>query len=509
MPSTISDNKRIVKNTLYMYVRMLFVMGIGLYTSRVVLSTLGVADFGIYNVVGGVVVFFSFINSAMTTSTQRYLSYELGKPDGNVSNIFSSCIIIHICLAFFILLVLETIGLWFLNYKMNFPEDRMTEVYWCYQFTVLSCFLSIVKAPYSAVIVAKESFSFYAYLGIIEAILKLIIVYFLLVSNIDKLVLYSILMFGVGLFTFSLCVVYCLKVFPEVRHVRMSIDDKHKDILSFSGWTFFGSLANVGLSQGINVIINMFYGVFVNAAFGIANQINTQVTALVSSFQQAMNPQLTKSEAEGNRERQFSLIYLSSKFSFFITLIIVFPIILNLDYILRLWLGEYPEHTYQFCIAVFIGALIDSLSGPLWVTIFATGKIKSYQICISAVLLLILPMSYFAGNLGVSPETIFYLRNIIYVAAFLTRLYFLKRLINFSLKNYLVHSIFPTSCVCVLLVPILLFAKAHFCVDKFNMFIIIVTISILLELLIIYWIGLNHNERTKIKELITSKFNRT
>ena len=508
MSSPVSNNKRIVKNTLYMYVRMLFVMGIGLYTSRVVLSTLGVADFGIYNVVGGVVVFFSFINRSMTTSTQRYLSYELGKPDGNISSVFSSCLFIHICLSVLILLVLETIGLWFLNYKMNFPEGRMTEVNWCYQFSVFSCFFSIVKAPYSAVIVAKEKFSFYAYLGIIEAVLKLTIVYLLLCSNIDRLVLYSILMFGVGMFTFFLCVVYCIKVFPEVRHVRMSIDDKHKDILSFSGWAFFGSLANVGLSQGINVIINMFYGVFVNAAFGIANQVNNQITALVSSFQQAMNPQLTKSEAEGNRERQFSLICLSSKFSFFITLIVVFPLILNLDYILRLWLGEYPEHTYQFCIAVFIGVLIDSFSGPLWVTIFATGKIKRYQICISAVLLLLLPMSYFAGDLGVSPETIFYLRNIIYVAAFLTRLYFLKYLINFSLKKYLEYSILPTIYVSVLLVPILLFAKSHFFVDKFNMFIIIVTLSILLEILIIYWIGLNCNERTKIKGLIMSKFNR-
>ena len=491
-----------------MYVRMLFTMGIGLYTSRVVLSTLGVADFGTYNVVGGVIVLFSFINNAMTTSTQRYLSYELGKPQGSVSSVFSSCLSIHVCLAIILLLILETGGLWFLNNRMNFPEDRMIAVNWCYQFSVFSCLLSIIRAPYNAVIVAKEKFSFYAYIGIIEAVLKLMVVYFLLLSDIDKLIMYSILMFGVILFVFSLCFGYCMKVFPEVRHVRMGIDEKHKDVLSFSGWAFFGSLANVGLSQGINVIINIFYGVFVNAAFGIANQINNQVTALVSGFQQAMNPQLTKSEAEGNRDRQFSLICLSSKFSFFITLIIVFPIILNLDYILRLWLGEYPEYTYQFCIAVFIGALIDSLSGPLWVTIFATGEIKKYQICISAVLLLFLPMAYFAGAFGVSPETMFYIRNIIYVAAFLTRLYFLKHLINFSLKKYMEYSILPTIYVSVLLVPILIFAKAHFVADEFNTFIIIVSLSILLELLIIYRIGLSDIERSIIKGLIKSKISR-
>lgn len=505
MPSPVSNNKRIAKNTLYMYLRMLFTMGVGLYTSRVVLATLGAADFGTYNVVAGVIVLFSFINSAMTTSTQRYLSYELGKPEGNVSNVFSSCLSIHIGLAIILLLILETGGLWFLNNRMNFSGDRMSAVNWCYQFSVCASLLSIVRAPFNALIVAKEKFSFYAYLGILEAILKLAIVYLLLISSIDKLVLYSALMLGVVFFIIVICCIYCFHSFLDIRHFQLNRTATTKDILSFSGWAFFGSLANVGLSQGINVIINIFYGVLVNAAFGIANQVNSQITALVGGFQQALNPQLTKSEAEGDREKQFSLICMSSKFSFLIMTFISCPLLLNLDYILRLWLGTVPNFTHDFVVAIIIGALIETFSGPLWVTIFATGEIKVYQIVISFVLLLNLPFAYLAGLLNISPELIFHLRNIIFVVAFCTRLFFLKRLIDFNVKEYMKYSIGPALLVCVLLSPLFIFLKNHIIVHNLSEFFLLLLLTITYEAIIIFWKGLNVKERILVTSLIKNK----
>lgn len=498
-------NKRIVKNSLYMYVRMLFTMGVSLYTSRVVLTTLGVSDFGIFNVVAGVVVLFSFLNNAMSTSTQRYLSYELGKTNGSISSVFSSCLYIHICLSVLVLVLLETVGLWFINNRMNFPEERMYAVNWCYQFSVLSCIVGIIRVPYNGIIIAKENFSFYAYLGILEAVLKLLIVYLLLLSEIDKLLMYSFLMCCVVVLVNVICFIYCRKSFPEIKCIKFDRNLNQSEILSFSGWAFLGSLANVGLSQGINIIINIFYGVFVNAAFGIANQIYHQVTALVSGFQQALNPQLTKSEAEGNRDRQFSLICMSSKFSFIIMLIFVFPIILNLDYVLHLWLGNFPIFTYEFSITILIGALIETLSGPLWVTIFASGNIKNYQIVISILLLLNVPISYLLGYLNLSPILMFVSRNVIYVFALIVRLIFLKKLINMNVFKYLRISVFPVIFVSLLLISVYFIPENLRIADCFSKFIIVSFAVLVFESILIWIFVINRDERTFITNYVKQK----
>ena len=337
-----SNNRRLVKNTLYMYIRMFLLMLVSLYTTRVVLAALGETDFGIYNVVGGVVVLFTFINGAMTTSTQRSLSYELGKNDGDISNIFSTCLNLHLLVGVVIVILAETIGLWFLNHKMNFPLERMDAVNWVYQFAILTCLSNVLRVPYNALIIAHEYMSFYAYIGLIEGGLKLLIVYLLSLFGFDKLIFYSFLMFAVSSLTTICFVVYSKHKLSHVKYIKTANKDSYKQIVSFSGWTLFGALANLGRNQGISVMLNTFYGVTINAAIGIANQVNASVNQLVTGFQQAFNPQLTKAEASQNKEYQTELIIRTSKYSYYLILFFAVPLLFNLDFILGLWLGEFP-----------------------------------------------------------------------------------------------------------------------------------------------------------------------
>ena len=373
---------------------MFFLMLISLFTTRVVLSTLGESDFGIYNVVSGVVVLFTFINGAMTTSTQRSLSYELGKGNGNISKVFSACLNLHLLVGLAIIILAETIGLWFLNHKMNFPIERIEAVNWVYQLAILVCLSNVLRIPYNALIIAHEKMSFYACMGLIEGLLKLGIVYLLSMFGLDKLIFYSFLVFAVSVLSTILFVIYSKYNFSDVRYTKFVDKNLYKQLISFSSWTLFGALANLGRNQGMGIILNIFYGVTINAAIGIANQINASVNQFVAGFQQAFNPQLTKAEASQDKEYQTDLIIKTSKYSYYIMFFFAVPLLFNLDFILDLWLGEYPTFTKELCVCIIIASLIDSISGPLWVTIFATGKIKSYQICISILFLLILPLTY-------------------------------------------------------------------------------------------------------------------
>lgn len=292
-------------------------MLVSLYTSRIVLQTLGTVDFGTYSIVGGVVVMFSFISSAMATGTQRHLSYELGKQNGDVATIFSACFRIHVVLAFIVLLFAETIGLWFLNMKMNLPANRIDVVNWIYQLSVLTCMIGIIQVPYTASIIAHEKMSFYAYISIFDALIKLGLVFFLTLIPIDKLLLYGVLLAFVHLITFLINVLFCHSKLSSISFVKIRDMSLYKRLLSFSGWSLFGSLSNVGYQQGVNIIINLFYGVTLNAAVGVASQVNSAVQNFVTNFQQALNPQLVQAEASKNRERQRDLIFKSSKFFIF------------------------------------------------------------------------------------------------------------------------------------------------------------------------------------------------
>lgn len=506
MSDNSSSNKRLAKNTISMYVRMLFLMLISFYTSRVVLQALGAEDFGTYNVVGGVVVMFTFINAAMTTGTQRHLSFELGITDGNVGRIFSACFNIHLWLAVLIVMLAETVGLWFLNAKLNLPEGRMTDVNWVYQLSVLACVLNIIRVPYNAAIIAYEKMSFYAYIGIIEGILKLAIVFMLAYSPCDKLVYYAILMMLViAVVTFAYYV-YCRKNFSKIRYSKVSEKALYKRLLNFSGWTLFGSVANMARNQGVTFIVNIFYGVTANAAIGIANQVNAGITQFVTGFQQAFNPQLTKAEAAKDRKYQTKLINITAKYSYLVILFCSVPILYNLDYILAFWLIEYPAYTREFCLWIVIATLIDSISGPLWVTIFATGKIKSYQIYISLLLLLVLPFGYACGVLGLEPQYVFVTQAVLNFAAILVRLYMMRGLLQFSIRRFARDVFIPIAAVTMLMIPGIYAAELLLHqASTFSQLIVQSVILVLYECVVIFTIGLGKTERIKIINFIKSR----
>ncbi len=508
MIDTTQSNKKLAKNTLFMYFRMLLTMIVGLYTSRVVLQTLGIEDFGIYNVVGGVVVLFTFINSAMSTVTQRHLAYELGKKDGDMSKIFSMCFNIHVGIAIIITLLAETGGLWFLNNKMNFPENKMLVVNIVYQITILTTIANIIRVPYNALILAEEHMNFYAYTGIVEALLKLLIVYLLVFLALNKLILYAVLLFLVISIINIIYIYYCKSRFHDIKLIKVHDRNIYKSLLSFSGWSMFGSLANVGYQQGINVLINIFYGVTFNTVVGIANQVNTNISNFVVNFQQALNPQLIKTQSSGDKERQFSLICKASKFSFLIMFFIALPLMINLNYVLELWLGIFPSHTIEICNIIVIAALIESLSGPLFVTIYAVGKIKKYQIAISTLLLLNVPISYLIGKFGGSAEGMFYVRMLIYVLCFVTRIIFLKELIDLDWKKYLINAVVPIIIVlCVIFIPIVCLYK-FLIVDNFICFVLISSIIVIYESIVILFLGLTNSERKGIIRIFKNKISK-
>ena len=506
MSNSVSNNRRLAKNTFSMYVRMLFLLLISFYTSRVVLKALGEEDFGTYNVVGGVVVLFTFINAAMTTGTQRHLSYELGKPDGHVGRVFSACFNIHLWLAIIIVALSETIGLWFVNTQLNFPEGRLPAVNWVYQFSIVACVFNIIRVPFNALIVAHERMSFYAYMGIIEGVLKLLIVFFLTLAPIDKLVFYSFLIALVIGITSFFYYLYCRLNFRDIQYERVQDILLYKKLLKFSGWTLFGSFANLARNQGVSFIINIFYGVTLNAAVGIANQVNAGITQFVSGFQQAFNPQLTKTEASQDRQYQQVLIGRTAKFSYLIVLFVSLPILYNLDYILELWLGDYPVYTASLCKWIVIASLIDSVSGPLWVSIFATGNIKTYQIIISSFLLLSLPLAFLCGKLGWHPQYVFAFLAMINLMAIIIRLVILHKLIHFNVIEF-VNSVFvPLLCTTFLVIPIL-FVVGHFLskADSFGLFLFQSSIIILYEMIVISLVGLTKTERLGLWRMLKSR----
>lgn len=486
-----------------MYLRMLFLFCISLYTSRIVLQTLGEEDYGTYNVVGSVVVLFSFINSAMTTGTQRHLSYELGNPKGNVGRIFSACFTIHLWLAGVIIILSETIGLWFVNTQLNFPDGRMSAVNWVYQFSIIGCVFNIIRVPFNALIIAYEKMSFYAYMGIIEGLFKLLIVFILTISPIDKLVLYSFLITLV-IGTVSICFfVYCKICFHIVHFERVRDKDLYRKLLSFSGWTLFGSFANLARNQGVSFIINIFYGVTLNAAIGIANQVNSGISQFVGGFQQAFNPQLTKAEASQDRQYQQQLIGRTAKFSYLIILFVSLPVLYNLDYLLAFWLGNYPDYTASFCKWIVLASLIDSISGPLWVSIFATGKIKTYQIIISSFLLLSLPLAFLTGKLGWHPQYVFVFLALINLFAIFIRLYMLDRLIQFDIRQFINRVFVPIIVTSLLMAPIALIGHHFSCAQSFGHFILQSSIIVSYEFVVIALAGLTNSERNWIFKMIS------
>lgn len=441
---TSDNNKRIAKNTLMLYFRMMFLMLISLYTSRVILQTLGVEDYGIYNVVGGFVAFLAFLNGSISSSTSRFITFALGK--GNMQNlkkVFSICLLTHLLIAVLLLVIAETVGLWFVMNKLIIPEDRMNAAIWVYQCSILSSLIMVWSVPYNACIIAHEKMSAFAYISIFEAVAKLIIVYILMIGFIDNLILYAILLLIVQLIIRYLYTRYCHKNFEESRTGFIWDCSLFKEILSFAGWNLWGNLAGALFTQGVNVILNMFFGPAVNAARGLAVQVQSAVQLFAVNFQTAINPQITKSFANGDIDYMHVLVCRSTKFTFYLLLCLSLPIMVRTDFILGIWLGRTPEFAAVFLKLMLIICIVDAMANPLMVSASATGKVKLYQSVIGGILLLIVPCAYVVLRLGGVPETVFYVHLVIVVIACIVRLYIIRPMIRLSIVNYIKNSIMP------------------------------------------------------------------
>jgi O-antigen/teichoic acid export membrane protein len=504
MPNT-ENNKRIAKNTLLLYFRMFLSMGVSLYTSRIVLNTLGVMDFGIYNVVGGVVMMFSFMNSSMISATQRFLSFEIGKNDiKQLKKIFWMSINIHAIIAVVIFILAETIGLWFLNSKLIIPLERIEAANWVYQFSIFSFMFTIMGVPYDAMIIARERMNVYAYISIVEVILKLIIVLILVWIGYDKLKLYSFFVFFVSVVVWIFYKTYCNRNFKESYYVLFWDKKLYKTLMSYAGWNLFGNIASVGMGQGVNILLNLSFGPVVNAARGIAYQVNGAVNGFVGNFQMAMNPQIYKSYAADDMQYMQQLIFQGSKYSFFLLFFISLPILMETETILRWWLKNVPEYTVLFCRLVLVNTLIDCISGPLMVAAQATGKIKVYQSVIGGLLLLILPISYVFLRLGFAPQVTLYVSIIISVLALFSRLWIINNLINLSISKFTKSVLLPIFKVVLLSLIFPLIIKYCFEKQLIN-FLAVSFTSILSASTSIYLLGFRKEEQVFIKNKI-SKF---
>ena len=500
MTDTSANNKRIAKNTLLLYIRMLFMMVVNLYTSRVVLNALGVEDFGIYNVVGGVVAMFSILSSSLSAAISRFITYELGKGNQeNLNKIFSSAVTIQLGLTSIIILLAETIGIWFLNVKMNIPEIRMEAANWVFQFSILTFAINLISVPYNASIIAHEKMSAFAYISILEAIGKLAIAYLIVVSPIDKLIFYAILMCIVALIVRFTYGNYCKRHFSECTYHFIWDKQLLKQMFGFAGWNFIGASSAVLRDQGGNVVINLFCGPTVNAARGIAFQVNTAVNQFVANFMTALNPQITKSYAVGNKEYMMTLLFQGARLSFYMLLLLSLPILVNTHYILELWLKIVPEHAVLFVQLVLIFAMSESISQPLITAMLATGKIRNYQIIVGGLQMMNLPISYLLLRLGFFPEIVIIVAICISQCCLAARLVLLRGMIGISIRKYLqkvYFNILTVSAISIVL-PLI---STQYIDETFIGFIIVSLIAVVCTIISIYFIGCNRQERQFIHQ---------
>ena len=508
MGNTTENNKRIAKNTLLLYIRMLFTMVVSLYTSRVILNTLGVTDFGIYNVVGGVVAMFGFLNSAMSSSTQRFITFELGKNNLNqLQKVFNTSIIIHVFISIVILILAETFGLWFLYHKMTIPIERLDAALWAYQGAIASTIVLIMSVPYNAAIIAHEKMSAFAYIAVLEVTLKLLIVYLLLIGNFDKLKLYAFLMFSIQLIIRFIYGQYCKKHFPETKIKKVKDWKLLKEMLGFASWSLWGNLAVVAYTQGINILLNIFFTPAINAARGVAVQVQNAVNQFSLNFQTALNPQITKSYAIGDYTYMHKLIFRSSKFTFFLLLFLSLPILLETETILTIWLKNVPEHTTNFLRLILCITIIDAVANPFMISASATGKVKLYQSIVGGIQLTILPISYVILKMGGNPESVFIIHLLICIIAFIVRLIIIKPMILLSIslyfKDVIIKCITVTASALVIPISIKYLAK-----ESLTSFIFVCFTSIISVSLTIYYIGLDENEKLFVKQKFTKIINK-
>jgi O-antigen/teichoic acid export membrane protein len=502
------NSRKIFINTSMLYLRMLMTMFVGIYTSRVVLNVLGFADYGIYNVVGGIIIMFSFFNNAMGTATGRYITTAIGENNKRkLRKIFSHTVIIHILIALVVLLMAETIGLWFLNYHMDIPSDRIIAANWVYQFSVFSSIIFISSNPYYSFIIGYEHMHFYAIASVVDSFLKLGVVFLLQFINEDKLITWAILTFIISFISRMMFRTYAKLKFTSCKF-EYSLDKKLiKEMGFMANWSLLGFVADATKGQGVNILLNTFFGVVVNAARGVAYQVDGVVRGFVNNFQTAINPQITKSYASNNIAYMYKIVQQGSKFSFFLLFLITLPLLIETDYVIVLWLKNVPDNTVLFCRLILINSLIESISGPLITAAYATKKIRKLQIAVSFLNILILPISYSFLKLGYDAYYPFIISIIISLLVLISRIFIVNRIIKLPTREYFLNVILKIILVSVLapIVPLILSESTS---NDFYNFLIVGFSSVGCLMLFIYTIGINNEDKVFFKKIIQKKLSK-
>lgn len=500
---TTDNNKRIAKNTLLLYFRMLLMMFVTLFTSREVLDKLGVTDYGIYNVVGGVVAMLGFLNSSMSNAVQRYLSFEIGKNnEAGVNRIFNVSLFAHAGIAVFVFIVMEIVGVWYLNTHMNIPAERMDAANWVLQCSIFTTLFTIVQVPYNAIIISKEQMGIYAYISILEVVLKLLVVYMLAIGNFDKLKLYSVLIMVVTIGIVMIYRFYCTRKYKEAKFKLIKDWNLLKQIVGFASWNMLGELAWVFTGQGVNIILNSFFGPVVNAARGLAEQVNGAVNRFVANFQTAVNPQLIKNYASDQLGEMKTLLFRSTRFSYYLLLALSLPIILKMDFILHLWLKEVPDYTVGFCQLVLVSSLVSTLSNLLAQVARAYGKIRNYQIIVSIFLFLNFPLSYIVLKFGCSPLSSMFVNIGVNTMLLFVRLRLTNRMIQMTYGSFMRNVLVPVIIVTAvaLVIPLIIYFMLD---NSIISFIIVCLVSFVSVGVSTYALGMNANERLYILAAIS------
>lgn len=501
-----TNNQKLAKNTIFLYIRMIVVMLITFFTTRILLSTLGIEDFGIYNVVCGFVTMFSFLNTSMANGVQRFYSFAIGKNDPkSISKIFTLAAIIQLIIAIIIIVIVETVGIWYLYNKMNISANRVFAAFWVFQNALLSLFFVILTVPYNGAVMAYEKMNFYAIVSIIDAILKLVVVFILPYCGIDKLICYGLLISVISILDFLFNFFYCKRHFPQIKFVKHIDRGLLPSMISFSGWNIFGSLAHMGKIQGVNLVLNAFWGTVVNTAFGISAQISNAVSSLTAGFVTALRPQMIKSFAAGDLDYTMKLLYSASKLTFFLVLIIAVPIFEEISSILDFWLGvgKYPEMTIVFCKLTILTVLFDSFATPLSIIVHASGKMRTFQIVCSLVIISVVPLSYIVAKLWNDAVIVISIGLFTTILAQLVRLLLIKNIIKFSIISYCVKVFIPTtivfllSCIAALLVNRISIENLEFWGVLMK-----IGLNVIVCFIVIYIIGLSKTEKNLVKSFI-------
>lgn len=508
------NTRRIAKNTLMLYFRMLFLMFLGLFTSRIVLQALGVSEYGIYNVVGGFVAMFSVISGSLVSATSRFITFELGKgPHARVQDVYSTAIVVQIIISIIIVIIAEPCGLWFIDNKMDFgkdvPYERLLQLKesarWVLHFSLAGFVVNIISVPQMAAITAHEKMSAYAYIGIVDGLLRLVTAILIMKSSVDRLVLYSALMLLTVLVVRGCYVVYCRKHFKECRFKPIYDKVLLKEMFSFAGWEFIGTTSGVLRDHGGNILINSFFATALNSARGLALQLSGAVQGFVTNFLTAVNPQITKSYASGDHQYTFSLVRKASRMSYYLLLVFALPLLFNTKFVLDLWLKDVPDHTVSFVRLFLVFSLSEALARPLITTLLAGGNIRNYQIIVGGLQLLNLPISYLLLRSGCQAEITVVVSIIISQICLLVRLLIMKRQMNFPVGTYFVRVYLNVMMVtsAALIIP---FWVCAFLPESVVGSIISLALVFLCTATAILYVGCSTDERRELFSVVLKRF---